>query len=164
MWKSTCEQLHVHRHTLVCTHMGTHTHMHAPPPFSICMLSLIMSHLKICFQVTIHPFLPEYSGVGPHRNEANNPPQQNAWKTPVEDSHAQWSCRSTACKFNKNFTPPQVLPPNPTKTNYSPSPHIHKPSLRQERVNTKQVDMKTLTLNLPWNNYLVLVGLISLLK
>ena len=146
-------------------HIYAHKHMHAPPPFPICMLSLVMSHLKICLQVTINPFSPEYSGVGPHRNQANNPPQQNAWKTPVEDSHAcSVKLQIKACKFNKNFTPPQVLPPNPTKTNYSPSPHAHKLALRQERVNTKQVDLKTWTLNSPWNNYLVLVGLISLVK
>ena len=49
---------------------------------------------------------------------------------------------------------------------YSPTPHQIKPFtqppqksvLRQESINTRQVDMKTLTLNPLCNNYLVLVG------
>ena len=119
-----------------------HTYaLHLSP---ICTLSLFMSQLRICLQVTINPFPP---GIGPHRNQANNPPQHNVRKMPVENSYAQWSFRSTACKFNKNFLPHRYFPtphqskpltqsPPPTHTNQSP---------RQERVNTKQVDLKTIT-------------------
>ena len=52
---------------------------------------------------------------------------------------------------------PKGTPPHtPPKQITYPAPH--KPALRLERVNKKQVDMKTLTLNPPCNNSLVLVG------
>ena len=145
-----------HMHTDMHVHMHTymHTHVYAFPLSPICMLSLVMSQLRICLQVTINL---SSLGIGPHRNQANNPPQQNAWKTPAENSPAQWSCRSTAYKFNKNFLPPQVLPPTLHQSKSLTQPP-YKPALRQERVNTKEVDMKTLILTPPSNNSLVLIG------
>ena len=44
-----------------CTHVCTHTHMHALPPSHIpYACSLVMSHLTIYLQVTINSFTPEY--------------------------------------------------------------------------------------------------------
>ena len=57
--RSTREKPHEHRHACPLAHIYAHTHMHALPPFPICMLSPVMSHLRIC-QVTINPFPPEY--------------------------------------------------------------------------------------------------------
>ena len=66
-----------HMHTDMHVHMHTymHTHVYAFPLSPICMLSLVMSQLRICLQVTINL---SGLGIGPHRNQANNPPQQNA--------------------------------------------------------------------------------------
>ena len=69
--------------------------------------------------------------ISTHRNQANNPPQQNAPKTPKKDSHAQLSYRSTAWKFNKNFTLPRVLTRQTTKVKHSSSPHRNQPSDRK---------------------------------
>ena len=58
--RSTREQTHAHRHACPRAHIYAHTHMHALPPFPINMLSLVMSHVRICLQVTINPFPAEY--------------------------------------------------------------------------------------------------------
>ena len=84
--KSTCEQPHAHRHACPRAHIDTHMHTYALHLSPICTLSLFMSQLRICLQVTINPFPP---GIGPHRNQANNPPQHNVRKMPVENSYAQ---------------------------------------------------------------------------
>ena len=54
----TCEQPHAHRHACPSGHIYAHTYVYALPLSPICMLSLVMSQLSICLQVTIKPFLP----------------------------------------------------------------------------------------------------------
>ena len=61
--KSTCEQPNAHRHACARAHIYAHSHMHALPPSPICMLSLVVSHLRICLQATINPFPPEYQSI-----------------------------------------------------------------------------------------------------
>ena len=152
-----CTNAHVNNHMLTDTYVWVHTymytHVYTLPLSPICMLSSHVTGSVFKLKLTLSRL-----GIGPHRNQVNNPPQQNTWKTPAENSHAQWSCRLTACKFNKDFLPHStpVLPPHPTKANHSPSPHTNQPSDRKG-LTQKQVDMKTLTLNPPWNS-LLLVG------
>ena len=55
------------------------------------------------------------------------------------------------------FLSPAGTPPTPQQSKSLTQPP-DKPVLRQERVNKKQADMKTLTLNPPSKNNLVLVG------
>ena len=54
----SCEQPHAHRHTCPSAHIYAHTYVYALPLSPICMLSLVMSQLRICLQVTINPFQP----------------------------------------------------------------------------------------------------------
>ena len=42
----------------VCKHTYMQTHVYALPLSPICMLSLVMSQLRICLQVAINPFQP----------------------------------------------------------------------------------------------------------
>ena len=55
-YKRTREQTHAYRHTCLRAQIYADTHMYAVPLSPICMLSLVMSQLKICLQVTINPF------------------------------------------------------------------------------------------------------------
>ena len=52
--KCTCEQPHAHRHACPRSHIYAHTYVHALSP--ICMLSVVMSQLRICLQVTTNLF------------------------------------------------------------------------------------------------------------
>ena len=121
--------MHTNAHMNSHMHTYMHTHLYALPLTPICMLSLVMSQLRICLQVTINL---SHLGIGPHRNQANNLPQQNAWKTPAENWHAQWSSDQRPTNSIKisfpTGTPP---PPHPTKANHSPSPHTNQPSDRK---------------------------------
>ena len=94
--KSTCEQPHAHRHACLHGYIYAHMHMHALLASPICMLTLVMSHLSICLQVTINPFPPT---IGPHRNQANNLPQQNAQKN---------SCRRLICSVKSQIIGLQI--------------------------------------------------------
>ena len=69
--------------------------------------------------------------ISTHRNQANNPPQQNAPKTPAEDSHAQWSCRSTTWNSIKIWLSHGYSPHNPPKQSTHPAPHTNQPSDRK---------------------------------
>ena len=59
--KSTCEQPHAsHRHTCLRAPIYSHMYMYVLPISHICILSVVMSQLRICLQVTINSFLPGY--------------------------------------------------------------------------------------------------------
>ena len=146
--------MHTNAHMNSHMHTYMHTHLYALPLTPICMLSLVMSQLRICLQVTINL---SHLGIGPHRNQANNLPQQNAWKTPAENWHAQWSSDQRPTNSIKISFPTGTPPPTPHQSKSLTQPP-YKPALRQERVNTKEVDMKTLILTPLWNNSLVLMG------
>ena len=100
-----------------CMHTDTHVYAHTYMHTCICMFSLVMSRLRICLQVTINPFLHGYQS----NNQANNPPRENVWETPAENSNAQWSCRSTTCKYNKNYLPHRYSPHTPPKQTTHPA-------------------------------------------
>ena len=58
--KSTCEQPHAHSYACLPAHIYPHTHMCALFLSPICMLSLVISQLRICPQVTINSLPPWY--------------------------------------------------------------------------------------------------------
>ena len=61
--KCTCEQPHAHRRACPHAHIYAHTYVYALPLSPICMLSLVMSQLRICLQVTINPFPPGHQST-----------------------------------------------------------------------------------------------------
>ena len=61
--KCTYEQPHANRHACPRAHIYAHTYVYALPLSPICMLSLVMSQLRICLQVTINPFLPGHQST-----------------------------------------------------------------------------------------------------
>ena len=122
----------------ICIYTYIHTHIYIYIYYTYIYIYIhIYTNIHTCIHIYTQTYTHTRPGIGPHRNQANNLPQQNGWKTPAENSHAQWSCRSTACKFHKNFLPHRYSSPHPTKANHSPSPHKNQPSDRKGLTQSK---------------------------
>ena len=128
-----------HKRTTACTQTRIPTYTHICTHAYACSPCLSHMHALSC-HVTLKDLSSSYNQPFPTWVLVHTETRQimcliKMHQKPLQKTHmhAQLSWRSTVCKFNKNFTPPQVLPHAPPLT----QPPYNQPSDRKGLTQSK---------------------------